>query len=142
MNLNPLTNIEAQLRRVSKNSYKELSLTFRLSSDEYTQETEELFFWLFESWKPVRLILAEEKEELQQEIPKERDPMAIKRQRLALNIKEYARQQSTSEEFILKKIYDTYWVTSRSNLTEWQLDECIRKYKPFTESELEAYQRN
>lgn len=49
MSLTPLVNIERKLRRVSKNSYKELSLTFRLSSDEYTQEIEELFFTLFET---------------------------------------------------------------------------------------------
>lgn len=142
MSLTPLVNIEWQLRRVSKNSYKELSLTFRLSSDEYTQEIEELFFTLFETWKPVRLILAQETEDTEPppiEPPKERDPRAKKLQQLALNIKSYAIQHQTNEQTVKEALYSHFQVKSRSELTDEQLDLALVKYKPLHPSELEYY---
>jgi len=143
MSLTPLVNIERKLRRVSKNSYKELSLTFRLSSDEYTQEIEELFFTLFETWKPVRLILAQEVEEAEDPPPiepqKERDPRAKKLQQLALNIKAYAIQHQTNEQTVKEALYKLYEVNSRSELTDEQLDLALVKCKPLHPSELEYY---
>lgn len=51
------------------------------------------------------------------------------RQTLALTMQEYCRKTRSAPNFILDKLYEKYWVSSRSELTEDQLEEAIASYQ-------------
>lgn len=144
--LSPKINIEAQVRRVSKNSYKELSINFRISPDEYSSEIEEYFFELFELWKPIRLIVAEEAEDMPevQSMPEEEktspEPNTPERNKLLQTLHKYmliyARQFKTTIDVLKWEIYKTYWVQSRSELSDDDINILLKKYKPLPDSYL------
>ena len=123
--------IEAQVRWVNKYSPREIKVLLRTHPDDFTSEIESSFFDLKESWKTFRLVLMEEVDDWWQPIEQtvERDPMAVKRQQLALNIKSYATHHKKSEEEVLRQLYDYYKVTSRTQLTLEQLNDANWRYR-------------
>ena len=51
------------------------------------------------------------------------------RQELALTMQEYCRHTRYYPDHVLHKLYEKYNVSSRSELTEEQLRECIKSYR-------------
>lgn len=51
------------------------------------------------------------------------------RQSLALTMQEYCRHTQNNPDIVLGKLYEKYHVSSRSELTEEQLHECIASYR-------------
>jgi len=150
MHFKELLNIEAQVRWVNKYSPKEIKALFRTHPEDFTPEIEACFFDLKDSGKTIRLVLLEEVEDGPEPVSEEllppteekheRDPIAIKRQRLALNIESYALQFNKTIDEIKQEIYDRYKITSRKELTIEQLNQEIRRYRPFTDQELQMWQ--
>lgn len=165
MSFKAILQIEAQVRWVNKYSPKEIKVLLRTHPNDFTPEIEASFFDLKDSWKTFRLVLMEEVEDgpipvlevacdrvwIQTDDPwigennsppKERDPMAVKRQSLALNIKTYASQHNTNEQTVKEALYSHFQVKSRSELTDEQLDLALVKYKPLHPSEVDYYLNN
>lgn len=158
MSFKPLLQIEAQVRWCNKYSPKEIKVLLRTHPNDFSPDIEAIFFDLKDSWKTFRLVILEEVEDepitpfeiacdrawIKTDDPwigennptKERDPMAVKRQSLALNIKTYASQFNKTEAEVVKEIYDKYWVTSRKDLTYEQLSDANWRYRPLTDEEL------
>ena len=57
------------------------------------------------------------------------DSIAKLRQELALTMQEYCRHTRYYPDHVLHKLYEKYNVSSRSELTEEQLHECIKSYR-------------
>lgn len=133
--LSPKINIEAQVWRVSKNSYKELSINFRISQDKYSPEIEEYFFELFESWKPIRLIAAEEMENIPEvqtlpeegkTSPKPNTPERNKLlQTLHIEMLKYANFRKKNIEIIKSEFEKKHKYTSRTQLSDEQIKKII-----------------
>lgn len=146
MHFKELLTTEVQIKRVNKYWPEEISVWVITHPDDYTLAMERIFFESKASWKTYRMVLLEEVEDEPEPIPieqlppepskKERDPIAVKRQQLVMNIKNLAPQIKKTEEEIVQAIYDKYKITSRMALTESELDREIKLHRPFTPEEL------
>ncbi len=148
--LQELFRVETQLNIVRKVSPWEMRAYIKTHASDFTKELEDSFFEAGDSGETIILVwyrFKERKEEPEpQHFPptpisenKERDPLAVKRQSLALNIKKYAIQFKRTEQSVIDEIYARYRIKSRSELTAVELDYEIKRYKPFTDEELREH---
>lgn len=102
-------------------SSQNLVFTIKVKKEDYTSAMQQFIFDCYNDWKLLDLQVVGLQEETN-ELPK-------LRQRLSLVMKDYAKVANTNEWQLKESLYKKYNITSRSELTREQLEECIRFYQ-------------
>jgi hypothetical protein len=114
---------EAQLHSVSKNVNQELIIKLRIKPEDYNQELEDSLY--LESWKKTPMaVVMQEFQNIEQ-----KPTIWEKRAKLAWLMIRYAEQEKTDIKTEVNKLYIKHWITSRTQLAEYQLDEEIKSYQ-------------
>lgn len=102
-------------------SSQNLVFTIKVKKEDYTSAMQQFIFDCYNDWKLLDLQVVGLQEETN-ELPK-------LRQRLALIMKDYAKKTNFSIESVWESLNIRYWISSRTELTREQLEECIRFYQ-------------
>lgn len=115
---------ELQLYSVNKNVNKQIIIKLIVNPEDYTPELEDLLYESSQNKKTFACVL----QEFQQEEPKQ-PTIWEKRVKLDYLMKQYCEKESLWFQTHLWSFYSKYWITSRTQLTEEQLDEEIKSYQ-------------
>ncbi len=146
VNFKEILQTEIQIRRVNKYWPQEISVWILTHPENYTLDMERIFFESKSSGKVYRMVLLEEVEDMPevQSIPEEGktspEPNTPERNKLLQTLHKYmliyARQFKTTIDALKWEIYKTYWVQSRSELSDDDINILLKKYKPLPDNYL------
>lgn len=146
VNFKEILQTEIQIRRVNKYWPQEISVWILTHPENYTLDMERIFFESKSSGKTYRMVLLEEVEETPevQSIPEEKktspEPNTPERNKLLQTLHKYmiiyAQQFKTTIDALKWEIYKTYWVKSRSELSDDDINILLKKYKPLPDNYL------
>jgi len=114
---------EAQLHSVSKNVNQELIIKLRIKPEDYNQQLEDSLY--LESWKKTPMAVVMQEFQTTEQKP----TIWEKRAKLAWLMIRYWEKENTDINDIIQKLYNKHKITSRTQLTEIQLDEEIKSYQ-------------
>lgn len=102
-------------------SSENLVFTIKIKKTDYTEWMRQFIFDSYNEWKTLdfEIVWMDDKN----------DELNKLRQRLALVMKEYSQKVKEPIEPLKNAVYSRYKVSSRSELTREQLEECIRFYQ-------------
>lgn len=102
-------------------SSENLVFTIKVKREDYTEAMRQFIFDTYNKWVTLdmQVVWLEEKDN---ELPK-------LRQVLALTMKEYSQKTKKPLESLENDVYTRYKVTSRTELTRWELEEVIKYYR-------------
>lgn len=114
---------ESKITNPKINSNRELIFSCRIKREDYNNDLWDDICSLSDNWTPVAIIM-EWVEEFN-----EKPTISEKRSKLAYLMWEYSKKESTDIETEKQRIYNKYKISSRTQLTEYQLDEEIKSYQ-------------
>lgn len=119
-NMNDIIHWECQIYGPTINSRRELIYKIRVK--EYDENIKNAVYDAADSWNPFVLVAKPFAEH------KQTDQMPAKRAKLAHLMKIWCDQEAIQESQEIQRVYNKYNVTSRSDLTEDQIDKEIESY--------------
>lgn len=102
-------------------SAENLVFTIKVKKEDYTEAMRQFIFDTYNKWATLDLQVVG-LEEKDNELPK-------LRQVLWLTMKEYSQKTKKPIESLENDVYTRYKVTSRTELTRWELEEAIKYYR-------------
>jgi len=111
---------ETKVHSVKKNTHRELSVTFLIKPEDYTAEIENLFYDLKNNGNLWAFVFnaTEFTEDTGKSESQVRNEMISK---LAFLMNKYAEKEWEDIESLKQTLYNKYWVTSRTQLSNEQL---------------------
>lgn len=118
---------EAIVNSVRPLKNRSIAVTLWIKSEDISkQDIEKLNdCWTMET--PVALVIQDF--EKNNAVDEEKERLNKKKTRLEMLITEYCEKTFSNKNEELERLYKKYWVTSRRELTETQLNECIDSYE-------------
>lgn len=102
---------------------RSLAITIWIKQEDISKDDVDKLQDYWTSETPIVWIL----QEFEWEVIEDKTPKL--RQRLAILLKDYCEKNFIKEEDELKKLYSKYWIETRKDLTETQLNEIIEMYQ-------------
>lgn len=112
---------ESKIVNPKINSNRELIFSVRIKREDYNNDLWDSICLASDNGTPLAIVMQEFQWE---EAPD--NNLSSKRSRLAYIMQKYSEKQGTDAKETINKLYNKYNITSRSQLTEKQLDEEIK----------------
>jgi len=119
---------ETKLTNIKKNKFEEITITFHIKKEDYSEQDEKLLYELYRNWNYWVLVF-QDVEFNDNTWKSDKEIKSKKLQHLVLLMEQYKDKEWTSIEELKKQMYLKYWIQSRTELTIEQLEKEIESYK-------------